>query len=172
MKKGIWFVVAGSVITLGALCFFSYQKTDKTAYVNIATIYNAYPLKIELENKLELSQSNRSRLLDSLMNDLEFLSLKVKENHKNEELRVKFFEKRNDFERFRNEMEEQAGAEAEAYKDQIWRQLNAYIRQYGKDAGYDYIFSSEDSYHVLYYNETKDITEELNQYLLEKYKGK
>ncbi len=168
MKKEITRII----ILLGsAVCFLACNKSDKTAYVDIEPIYNKYPLKTELESKLEQSQNQRSRLMDSLMNDLELLSIKVRENTGNEKLKMSFFEKRSDVEQFREKLEEQAAAEAESYRDQIWKQLNAYIRQYGDQHGYDYIFSSENSYNVLYYSESKDITKELDKYLQEKYKG-
>lgn len=154
-----------------AACLLACNKADKTAYVDIASIYNKYPLKTELESKLEQSQNQRSRLIDSLMNDLELLSIKVRENPANEQLKMSFFEKRGDFEQFREKLEEQAASEAESYRDQIWKQLNTYIRQYGDQHGYDYIFSSENSYNVLYYNDSKDITKELDKYLQEKYRG-
>lgn len=153
------------------ICLLACNKSDKTAYVNIESIYNNYPLKIELESKLEQNQNYRSQLIDSLMNDLELLSIKVRENSGNEKLKMSFFEKRNDFEQFQEKLEEQAASEAETYRDQIWKQLNTYIRQYGDQNGYDYIFSSENSYNILYYNKSKDITKELDTYLQEKYKG-
>ncbi len=168
MKKEITRI---SILLGSIICLLACNKSDKTAYVNIESIYNNYPLKIELESKLEQNQNYRSQLIDSLMNDLELLSIKVRENSGNEKLKMSFFEKRNDFEQFQEKLEEQAASEAETYRDQIWKQLNTYIRQYGDQNGYDYIFSSENSYNILYYNKSKDITKELDTYLQEKYKG-
>lgn len=54
----------------------------------------------------------------------------------------------------------------------IWKRLNPYIVEYGKEKGYAYIYGANGTGNVLYADESEDITEELIEYVNKRYHDK
>lgn len=58
------------------------------------------------------------------------------------------------------------------YNEQIWKQLNQYIEDYGRDNGYDYLLGASGQGAIMYANEAQDLTKEIIFYVNNKYSGK
>lgn len=56
--------------------------------------------------------------------------------------------------------------------DTIVKQVKVFIKDYGKQKGYDYIYGTGDAATVLYAKDSYDITEEITKALNEKYESK
>jgi len=54
----------------------------------------------------------------------------------------------------------------------IWKRLNPYIAEYGKEKGYAYIYGANGTGNVLYADEGEDITDELIEYVNKRYHDK
>lgn len=144
-----------------------------TAYVDLAKVYNAFGMKKELESKLEQVQQIRKIQLDSLELDLNVLAKNLQspgvENRKG--LEEQFTGKRQQYAFNKQRMEEESNSLTQTYDEQIWKQLNQYIKDYGKENSYTYIFGAEGSGALMYANETVDITERITAYANQRYKG-
>lgn len=148
-------------------------KQVKLGYIDIKTVFDDFNLKKELEKDLLKTKNQRDRLLDSLSNNLQVLAanLELKENPTQEE--VFDFERRREHfitqkEQFQKENEELTAQ----YDQQILTQLNQYVKQYGEENGYNYIFGNEGNGLLMYAPEAENITEEVVEYLNNKYEGK
>jgi outer membrane protein len=60
----------------------------------------------------------------------------------------------------------------EEYSDEIWKQINHYIKEYGKDKHYDFIYGATGTGSLMYADSTLDLTVPLVKYINEKYAGK
>jgi outer membrane protein len=63
-------------------------------------------------------------------------------------------------------------AQAQQYTDEVWKQLNQYIKEFGIENGYDYIIGANGEGSLMYAKEQHDISKELTLYVNEKYAGK
>lgn len=159
-----------AIIGIGVLLW---QTRVKTAYVDMAKVYNTFKLKEELERKLQFSQKQRERVIDSLEIQLKTLSNKIElEQGRNKEDLRTFELKREEYALREQQIKEDNQAQAENYKEQIWKQLDQYVQDFGDAKGYDYIFGVDESYTIFYKNESHDITTELLEYVNKKYQGK
>lgn len=172
MIKAFMYLISLSLFTAGGFWAGKTFLTPQTAYVDIHEIYNTYPLKAELETELDRSQKLRERQLDSLERVLNAFSLQVKKKPKDSEVLAGFLSRKQELAEMQQQLTEEAEQQAQYLRSQIWKQLREYIDEYGDEKGYQYIFSSDDSYYLLYHDKGSDITEELKAYLAKRYGGK
>ncbi|UOQ75196.1 OmpH family outer membrane protein [Hymenobacter cellulosilyticus] len=62
---------------------------------------------------------------------------------------------------YREAIQQKAQAEEARVSQEILTEINAYIKQYGKEKGYDFILGATDNGNIVYAAEGKDITEEV-----------
>lgn len=159
------------LLLFATLLLFSFCGQKKSAYVNIPVLFNEFEYKKELEKEVTQIQNNRKFILDSLQTNLKMLSNKLNLDKGNKDLIAEFqtareilFEKKSVFEEEEAEMIKQSD-------EKIIRQMNAYIKEYGKENKYDIIFGATTNGNIMYADTTMDITKDVILYLNAKYKG-
>ncbi len=175
MKKFIYGFMAGlALLTVTAMCVID---EPKTAYVELNMIYNDFQMKKELEAKLTNVQQTRKTILDSLELRLKVLSAQLRgmaqqdkkvmaeQAGRFEALREEYFTKQKMF-------SEDNDRTTGQYSEQIWKQINQYVKDYGKENGYAYIFGADGSGALMYGTEKENITDKLKAYVNERYQGK
>lgn len=159
------------IMTVLFACFYVWF-IPRTAYVKVDEVYNSFPLKVELEKQLQTTQKEREKIMDSLKTDLKLLSMKIEaEKSKNVNDINLFYLKRDQLAEKEERFLQDTEAQMQNYKDQIWKQLNQYIKDFGTENGYDYIFGVDDSYQMLFYKERHNITSEMKKFVNGKYEG-
>ena len=171
-KKLIILFVSQTVllITLGCIVLFKSYKQPRTAYIEIASVYDAFKMKKELEGKFSKVEMFRKSVLDSLELNLRLLGAEY-EQTKSEESKNSFLQKKQEYLKTKQQFEQDNAAVSQQYSGEIFRQLNLYITEYGKEHGYQYIFGAEGSGSLMYANDSENITEEITIYVNEQYKG-
>lgn len=168
-KKVLWITVQ-LLLVLGIGIWYQVDK-KKTAYVEISAVYNAFDLQKELTSNYNHIQQARQNLLDSLKIDLEgtYRSLQTSKN----EDQVKMFEnKRTFFLQKQQQFESENQQIMSQYDEQVWTQLNQYIKDFGDYYSYDYIYGANGTGTMMYANEANNISESLIDFVNEKYHGK
>jgi len=152
--------------------WFAALRAPKLAYINMEELYNEFPLKKELEKKLEQVRTQRQVQLDSLRYSVDLLSVRLQSAVKSdpaaqlelEELRRRYFTQ-----------EQQAAqsnqATAEQYTEQIWGQLNQYVKDFGAAHDYQFIFGAAGEGRMMYAQDGVNITPEIKQYVNARYHG-
>lgn len=69
--------------------------------------------------------------------------------------------KQQQFLQYRQAIQQKAQAEEARVNQEILAEINAYIKQYGKEKGYDFILGATDNGNIVYAAEGKDITDEV-----------
>jgi len=145
----------------------------KLGYIIIREVFLDFNMKKELETKYKKTQSARQKILDSLAFEIKLMdkNLQTKKDVKAEDvnpLKVKeeeFIQKKKQF------LEDDA-AMNQQYDKQIIEQLNQYVRDFGKEKGYDYILGNDANGSLMYAREGDNLTKEVIQYVNEKYEGR
>ena len=170
MKKNIYIISFLAIAGLTLLGFSVVNPGNRIVYVELSTIYNDFPLKKELESKLINVQNSRSALLDSLKIKLNALSLEI-HSPKDAEAIERFKYMKQEYLLKQKNFEEDNQAITQQYSDQIWKQINQYVKDYGKEKGFTYILGTDGTGTVMYGDDSKDITKELSVYVNGRYKG-
>jgi outer membrane protein len=157
------------VLAVAFSIFWSSYKSKKIAYVNTSLVYDGFKLKKELETKYKTVQLTRQNLLDSIKFKVQYLSLKGNAITENEKMQI------NELQRSylvkEKEFNEDNDATAAQYSEQIWKQINQFMSDYGKDNHYDVILGATGQGNIMYAKEQDDITKEITDYINNKYSG-
>jgi outer membrane protein len=162
------------IVNVAVAVFMIYDKMNqpKTAYVNIREVFNGFDLKKDYERKLTITKTQRQAITDSLETELKILGKKIEtENGKNKDDINTFSVKRESYFQKKKIFDEDNQAQTEKYDTEIIGQLNQYIRDYGKENGYTYIYGGDGTGSLLYAEDTRNITKEMLGYVNEKYRG-
>ena len=150
--------------------FFS-EDNKKTAFFQSAEVYNQFDYKIELEHELSLVQEKVYTSIDSLERDLQ-LSLEYLKSVTPTEDEIILFERKQQYYLEIKNSEEQLYLETQQqYYGLIWDRLNGYIREFGQENDYVYIFGANGDGSVMYADDTENITTELIAFVNSKYAG-
>lgn len=140
-------------LSLAAYIFFLAPR-EKKGYIDNQRLFNGFSGKAMLEEKLEtLGRSQRSQLdsvavLASSGNAVKYESL---HQQMSEDFAVNY---------------QQVSTR---YTADIWKELNKYVSEYGKQNGYDFIFGATGDGSLMYAREGKDLTDEVIKYVNERH---
>ncbi|MGL4597191.1 MAG: OmpH family outer membrane protein [Bacteroidia bacterium] len=173
MQKSSWIGFITLALLVGSLAFWQYQSRTKTAYIELQKVYEAFDMKKELEGKFSGVQQQRKIMLDSMEMHLRVLSSKLEVNaQKTPEEIASFNAQREVFLQKQQEFDQDNAAVQQQYMAQVLKQLNEYVREYGKDQGYQYVFGAEGSGVIMYAEESQNITAPVIVFVNDRYKGK
>lgn len=160
------------LITSFLFSAFYIKKSEKIAYLKNTELYNNFELKKELEQKLLVVQNARKSILDSLMLQLKITSQQVDYNKGKDQSEVQLFQRqKQSFLIKEKEFDEDNKRLAEQYSQQIWKQINQYISDYGKENGYAFIYGASGDGSIMFAEDRYDITKDFTEYINNKYKG-
>lgn len=161
------------IITISALIlalitgFIIYNSIEKTAYVEMNLIYNEFEMTKSMESEYDKVIKNRNSILDSLKSELQLMAA-IKMTPQQEKVfllkRQQFLEKSEKFEGD-NEIIKQE------YVNKIWSRLNGYIKQFGDENGYDFIFGANGQGNIMYAKDSKNITKEVSLFVNKRFNG-
>lgn len=171
MKKVALISLCLSVL-LTSLYVYDRMQYPKTAFVNIQEVFSKFELKKDYEKKLNFSKISRQKIVDSLEMELKILGRKIEsENAKNKEDLSVFSVKRESYMEKRKLLEEDNMKQTKQYDNEIILQMNQYIKDYGKENDYTYIFGSDGNGSLMYAKDSKDVTKGVIDYINAHYRG-
>jgi outer membrane protein len=140
------------VLALGAFVFFR-QSSVKNGFVLNQRVFEEFAGKGDLEKQLtDLQNSQRSKL-DSLR------QLAVE----NPKLLEQYDQLATTFQLREQELSQQ-------YTSDIWKRINEYVSDYGKEHGYSFIFGASGNGNLMYAGEANDVTDQVIVYINDRYK--
>jgi outer membrane protein len=176
MNRKLSIFLIGLNLAILGLVLWQINFKPRFAYVELAVIYENFPLKKQLESKLDNVSSSRKSILDSLELKIKMLASQI--DHSVAAPKIKKDSMYMQYENLRQEyaMKNQSFTEDNdrtkaQYNEQIWKQLNQYIKDYGKDKGYAFIFGADGTGSLMYGNEPQNITEDLKIYVSARFSG-
>lgn len=155
------------------LAFLLYQHFfsvhDKVGYVVSVKLYEKYEGKIEIEKKIMKTQTQSKLFYDSLQLELQYLQKAVEQGNADKSTLEQKYEKYGSMYRVYQSTNQE---EMEKFNKQIWNQINEYVKQYGKENGYSFIYGATGDGGIMYADSKSDITDDVLKYINKKYEGK
>ncbi len=157
MKNNI-VLILNLVIVLALAGFILFQnKEERKAYVLNQKLFEGFTGKKELEKKLNDLKSSNKKNVDSLTTLIQAKA--------NEPALVQYYQQMIQS----YELNEQQLSTK--YTADIWKRINDYVAEFGKEKGYDFIFGATGDGNLMYAKDTHDVTEELVRYVNAKYES-
>lgn len=165
-------VLVGLLLLFSGFIIALLSKETKLAYVNTGQIYEGFKLKKELEARLSQTSEARKNILDSLRLNIQMTIKKIKEDKSadKQDDRLEFI--RQQYIQKKQQFDEDNEVLAKQYTSQVWEQLNQYVKDYGKQHGYKFIFGTNGEGSLMFAKETDDISKQLILYVNSRYEGK
>ena len=175
-----WRELALGLTALGLIIIayfvFLTPKGD-TAYIDVNVLFEEYKgtkaSKKNFEAKKLVLQSNVDSLLNDWKKELKYYE-KERSSMSKKELALKqelLSNKQQQINGYQQAIQKQIREEEQKLTQTVFNQLNAYIKEYGKEKGYKYILGATGSGGLLYADETDNITEEVLKGLNQEYQG-
>lgn len=160
MMKGkilIWNIVnSGMLVAIVVFLVVKNGEVHPIAYVINQEVFAGFKGREELNEKLEHTRQRHKQVLDSLYSQLG--------NEKDGEAIKAFSQKSRGFMEDEQEL-------SDRYTQQIWKQINTYVNDYGKENDYEMIFGANGSGSLMYASDAVNVTEEVLEYLNRRYAG-
>ena len=176
MKKIV--VLAAIMVSVLACNKTPEAKEFKTAYIDTVTLMEEYTEIKELEEKFKTKGQVKGRELQIEGKKLEAEKQYLEKNamakgqawaqQKYAELQQRAQQLAYAEQAIAQELQMEGGTQ----RDSIVKDVREYIKNYGKDKGYDYIYGTGDAATVLYAKDSYDITKEIIKALNDRYAAK
>jgi outer membrane protein len=144
------------VLSIGVYVIFFFEP-EKKAYVINQRVFDEFKGKQELEAKLVQLKGTHKTILDSMMTV-------IQRKPDSRELMTQYQQTMRTFEEQQQEL-------STSYTADIWKRINQYVSEYGKTAGYDFIFGATGDGGLMYANDVNDITDEVIDHINRKYEA-
>lgn len=168
----LYFVIVVMIIWGLGTILYCRNQIPQIAFVDLNKVHDKFDLKIELEKEYEKTLDVRFQIIDSLEFELEILSNQLKSlNVKNKELENKYNLKYQDYLIKKQRLKEDNEAQVNKFDQQINIQLSQYVQDYGNQHNYSYIIGANGSGTIMYVKENKDITDEVIEFINNRYNG-
>lgn len=167
MTPKIKIISAIALLILTFAAVFNYIMLPKIAFVDTAKVFNGFTMKKNLETEFKKIESMRKSQLDSMQLMITVIQKEPGLKNKEEILDYKIEE----LERKRQEFLEANESLSQKYNEQIWSQLNQYVKDYGSKRGYDFIHGTMGDGNLMYASDKKDITNDVLDYVNKSYNG-
>jgi outer membrane protein len=106
------------------------------------------------------------------MLQLKMMSTQLEYNKGKDDKEIKLFQiRKQDYLSKEKQFDEDDQRLAEQYSQQIWKQINQYVSDYGKENNFSFIYGASGNGAIMYAQDKYDVTIELTSYINEKYKG-
>jgi outer membrane protein len=171
MKKFVAVLILLNVVLM-SLYIYDKVSSPKTGYILIQEVFNGFELKKDYEKKLNATKTSRQNIIDSLELDLKMLGRKIESDKgKNKEDITTFNIKRENYFQKKKMFDEDNQALTKKYDEEIITQLNQYVKDYGKEHEYTYIYGSDGNGSLMYAEEAKNLTKDITEYVNGKFRG-
>jgi len=146
---------------------------NKTGYVDIPVLFQEFEMKQELQGKLEKDLLSKKTVLDSLMFQLQTLNNELEHQEKPTQEDILKFQQLQSYYMQQKEITDNYTLDlTQKYDTQILTQMTQYVKDFGVENGYDYIFGASSDGSIMYAPEPNNVTKEVANYINKKYQGK
>jgi len=171
MKTVLYTLVAATIVIVGLFLFGFAIMGEKTGYVEIPKIFQEFTYKKELEANIKKVEQSRKNILDSMEMELKVLSKALQSDSKDVQKAALFQVKREEFFKTRDRFRDECDKAITTCDEMIFKQINQYVKDFGAKHQYKYIYGAGGSGNLMYADTTNNITNEMIQFINDKYKG-
>ena len=164
-KKYTLMILALMLTIAGGLAGWGLARSQQTeiAHVQTAQVFASFDLKKELEARLDNLRQSRQSVLEQLQLDYKQMANRAAPADSLLALGAEIEQKRNLF-------EQENQYDSEAFTQQIWTQLNQYMRDYCAENQLQYLLGANGEGNILGADGTLDKTAEVINYVNRKYR--
>ncbi|UPT68655.1 MAG: OmpH family outer membrane protein [Sphingobacteriales bacterium JAD_PAG50586_3] len=153
--------------------YATYQHLDKpkTAYVELQKVFDGFEMTKEMSVDIEKVQKVREMQLDTIGVRIEMFKRMLNTQY-NPALVDSIKRKEYEYYLKKQSYDDDMATLTTTYNDKIWKQLNQYISDYGRENKFDYLHGAAGNGSIMYADSSHNVTNEVIAYVNDKYSGK
>ena len=159
--------IINTIIIIALLLFvgFNMLNGNKTeiVYVDNIRLFNAFNMTKEIRSIKERKITNQNRVLDSIYSIYQDIDDKESGDAKTLQSKISKSNKT---------LQDLQSNYTNNIPSQVWVRLNSYLKEYGKQQNLKIIFGTSGNGNIMFAEENINITEQLIEYINERYEGK
>lgn len=164
------------ILMISALVFASCQQS-KTAYVNNKEVMDGFEQLKASEEKFKTEEEEIKARMDSIVNASGYQDLVQEYQRQQGKIsKAKQEELYNQIMQIQQNLGQQQQATSQQFQqkkiaemDSLLKTVKDFVKEYGKDNGYTYIYGANESGNIMYADESLDITQDIINALNEEY---
>jgi outer membrane protein len=168
------FIVTGAalILSIASICLHVFNR-ERILYVDTGKLVEGFTLAKELDKKMDEVLKAKKAITDSLFREYKKLSAEADADKRKDIERIKKLAGLEDEMNYKQqEFEKENKAMTADYMSQVWGKLNQYVMDYGKKNNCVYILGATGQGNLMFARDDRSITEELIQYVNERYEDK
>jgi outer membrane protein len=147
-------------------CFHYYNSSKRIVYVNTGDVFNAFQMTKEADKEIKAIEEKKQSIIDSLAGIIQKVQARIIT------LADKDFDYlKRDFVTKRGQFSEDIAKLKQGNVDKIWKQINQYIADYGKENDIDIILGANGQGSLMFAKDKIDISKDVSNYINNKYNG-
>lgn len=172
MKKLIYIGIISMAVSIIAILISLFYNNDqkKLAVVDLQRVFSEFSYTLELEASVDSEFRSKRAYIDSLEMSLKRIEMQLLTG-RNSDLEQQHSIIKNQWEIESISFENAYTTKIEESNEKIWGQLNQYISDFGKEKNYDIVFGASGDGKIMYAKDEVDVTEEVIEYVNNKYAG-
>jgi outer membrane protein len=168
MNTKWWLAIALSAfLGAGTMLLFSWndKKSQPAVYILTQQVFEDYTGTIELKKKLVKTEEQQKQMLDSIALEVKLLSTRFGESDN------RSLKKREQYNRIYNQLASANQQQMEKYNEGLWKQINQYMGDYGREKGYSFIYGANGNGSIMFADSSLNISKEATKYINQRYAG-
>ena len=151
-----------------------YKPKYKLGFIYIDKAYDEFKGKREVEKEFKSIENKQNSILDSVKFQITDLEGKVKVASPAEKIKLQQLLELNysNHDRLVKGFSDYNSKESQKQMQSLLKQINQYVKDYGDEKGYDFIYGANGSGSLMYAGDKDDITKEVTKYINVRYEGK
>lgn len=170
--------ILNTVILVSFIVYQLFIRDQRIVYVDSNKLVNGYTGMVDARKTYQQKATVWKANIDTLTNEVKALimdyekestKMTVKERSLSQEL---IRTKQNQLNQYQQAMNTQAQQEDAKMTGEVLTQINAYVKKYGEEKGYNIIVAATEYGNLAYADEGLDVTDEVLEGLNREYQGK
>lgn len=160
---------------IGVLCWavFFRSNEQKFGYIDVKKVFSEFQLKKDLEKKYTDQMSGKKKKIDDMSFELQQMGIELESSSKPDQKKMNdFVTKRKQYMELVKIYDDENSKINSEYDEQIIKQMNIYVKEYGDANNYSMILGSMGNGNIMQAKEVYDITEPVIEFINKKYAGK
>lgn len=172
MKNLLTIAISIVALALAVTVLVLHSQSSKLGYVELTTVFTEFEMTKQYRAKLEATVNARKLIIDSLEMGLKAQSRGIDGNSSMQDPNVQQFIYSKDlYVEKAKQFQEDNQALQQQYDMEINKQITQYVKDFGQEKGYRFIFGAEGSGSLMYARPADNVTKEVIEYINKKYKG-
>lgn len=170
MNNNKLIIVAGVVAALmiaQTLWLMRYaDKRNKTGYILTQKVFDGFDGTKQIKSKLQNQENRQKQVIDSLTMEYKLVASLPDAASKVKATRIKEV-----YNSLYMQFQKQSEDDVKKYNADIWKQINQYVNEYGKENNYGILYGADGTGSLMYADSTLNISDKVIKYINKKYAG-